>query len=148
MLTESDGGSGMYGLIGKMMAVPGQRDALIAILLEGTARMPGCLSYVVAADPADPDALWVTEVWESEESHKASLSLPSVQEAIARGRPLIAGVGERFITSPVGGTGWSVWRRATHRYGVLGPGAALPAAAVDGIHSLGYLCGREASCHR
>lgn len=95
----------MYGLIGKMMAVPGQRGALIAILLEGTAGMPGCLSYIVAADPADPDALWITEVWESEESHRASLSLPSVQAAIARGRPLIAGFGERFVTSPVGGHG-------------------------------------------
>lgn len=95
----------MYGLIGKMMAVPGQRDALIAILLEGASAMPGCLSYVVAADPADPDALWVTEVWESEESHRASLALPAVQQAITRGRPLIAGFGERFVTAPVGGHG-------------------------------------------
>ena len=98
----------MYGLIGKMMAVPGRRDALIEILLEGTtgeSAMPGCLSYVVAADATDPDALWVTEVWESEESHRGSLSLPSVQQAIARGRPLIAGFGERFVTTPVGGYG-------------------------------------------
>lgn len=41
----------MYGLIGKMTAGPGQRDALAAILLEGTDAMPGCLSYVIAADP-------------------------------------------------------------------------------------------------
>ena len=48
----------MYGLIGKMIAVPGQRDALIAILLEsirGTP-MPGCKSYVVACDPMDANA--------------------------------------------------------------------------------------------
>lgn len=38
----------MYGLIGKMIAVAGQRDALIAVLLEGTGDMPGCRSYVVA----------------------------------------------------------------------------------------------------
>lgn len=95
----------MYGLIGKMMAVPGQRDALLAILLEGSGEMPGCLSYVVAADPADADAIWVTEVWESEASHAASLSLPSVQQAIARGRPLIAGFAERFMTTPLGGHG-------------------------------------------
>ena len=41
----------MYGLIGKIIAVAGQRDALIAILVEGTAAMPGCLSYVVAKTP-------------------------------------------------------------------------------------------------
>ena len=98
----------MYGLIGKMMVVPGQRDALAAILLEGLGGMPGCLSYVVAKDAADADAIWVTEVWDCQDSHRASLSLPAVQAAIARGRPLIAGFGERFETSPVGGHGL-VW---------------------------------------
>lgn len=95
----------MYGLIGKLMATPGQRDALLAILLEGVAGMPGCLSYIVARDPADADALWITEVWESQASHRASLTLPAVQEAIARGRPLIAAFGDMVETEPVGGHG-------------------------------------------
>jgi quinol monooxygenase YgiN len=93
----------MYGLIGKITAVSGQREALISILLEGTADMPGCLSYIIARDTADADAIWVTEVWDSQASHQASLSLPAVQEAIAHGRPLIADFGERFVTEPVGG---------------------------------------------
>jgi quinol monooxygenase YgiN len=95
----------MYGLIGKMLATPGQRDALIAILLEGTSEMPGCLSYIIAKDPTDPNALWITEAWDTQDNHQASLSLPSVQQAIAKGRPLIAGFGERFETEPVGGHG-------------------------------------------
>ena len=95
----------MYGLIGKMTTVAGQRDALIAILLEGTSGMPGCLSYIVACDLADPNAIWITEVWDSKASHDASLSLPGVREAIARGRPLIAGFGDRIETTPVGGQG-------------------------------------------
>ena len=95
----------MYGMIGKITTVAGQRDALIATLLEGTKAMPGCLSYVVAKDTTDANALWVTEVWDSEASHKASLSLPEVQKAIAKGRPMIAGFGERFVTEPVGGQG-------------------------------------------
>ena len=95
----------MYGLIGRMKVVPGQRDALIAILLKGVSGMPGCLSYVVAQDATDADAIWVTEVWDSQDSHRASLSLPSVQQAVARGKPLIAGFGERFETKPVGGHG-------------------------------------------
>ena len=95
----------MYGLIGKMTAVAGQRDALAAILLDGTNAMPGCLSYVIARDPADDDALWITEVWDSQASHKASLSLPSVQAAIAKGRPLIAGFSNRVETVPIGGHG-------------------------------------------
>ena len=67
--------------------------------------MPGCLSYVVAQDPTDADALWVTEVWDSAQSHRASLALPSVRDAIAKGRPLIAGFDQRFETVPVGGHG-------------------------------------------
>ena len=95
----------MYGLIGKIKSMAGQRDALMAILLDGLVDMPGCLSYVVAEDPTDPGAIWVTEVWESREHHQASLTLPSVQQAISQGRPLIAGFGERFETIPVGGHG-------------------------------------------
>ena len=94
-----------YGLIGKMIATPGNRDALIAILLEGTAAMPGCQSYILAADPTDANAIWITEVWDTKASHTASLALPGVRAAIAKGRPLIAGFGERFETVSVGGHG-------------------------------------------
>lgn len=95
----------MFGLIGKMTAVAGGRDALAAILLEGTDSMPGCLSYIIAADSDDADALWITEVWDSRESHESSLSLPEVQAAIAKGRPLIAGFSDRVETAPLGGHG-------------------------------------------
>ena len=95
----------MYGLIGQMKAVPGMRDQLVAILLEGVSGMPGCLSYVIAHDPLDSNSIWITEVWDSQESHRMSLSMPSVQQAIGLGKPLIAGFGERFVTIPVGGHG-------------------------------------------
>lgn len=95
----------MYGLIGKMLAKPGQRDALVSILLEGTGAMPGCRIYLIATDPADTNAIWITEAWDTEEQHQASLQLPQVQAAIAQARPLIEGFGERFITTPVGGIG-------------------------------------------
>jgi quinol monooxygenase YgiN len=67
--------------------------------------MPGCLSYVVSADSADVDALWITEVWDSQASHRASLSLPDVQAAIAKGRPMIAGFASQVETVPIGGYG-------------------------------------------
>ena len=95
----------MHGLIGKIQAMPGQRDALIAILLEGTNAMPGCLSYIVARDPEDADGIWVTEVWDTQASHQASLSLPAVRTAIAKGKPLIAGFSHSQVTVPVGGYG-------------------------------------------
>src|SRR5262245_8337482 len=95
----------MYGLIGKMTAVAGQRDALAEILIGGTGRMAGCLSYIIATDPSDPDGLWITEVWDSQQSHRASLDLAEVKAAIAKGRPLIAGFSNRVETVPLGGHG-------------------------------------------
>ena len=95
----------MYGLIGKMVATPGNREALASIILGGSGSMPGCLSYVVAKDPRDAEALWITEVWDSPESHKASLALPSVREAITKARPLIASFGDSVQSEPIGGHG-------------------------------------------
>lgn len=97
----------MYGLIGSITTTQGQRDAFIEILLEGIADMPGCLSYIVAKDSEDENKIWITEVWDSKGSHKASLSLPMVQEAIAKGRSMIAGFGEQTETEPVGGHGYN-----------------------------------------
>jgi quinol monooxygenase YgiN len=98
-------GDQMYGLIGKMIVVGGKRAELIAVLLEGTTGMPGCLSYVVAEDAEDANAIWITEVWDSKASHDASLSLPAVKQAIAKGKPLIASFSDSFVTKPVGGQG-------------------------------------------
>lgn len=95
----------MHGLIGKMIAAPGQRDTLIAILLESTTAMPGCLSYIIARDAKDANAIWVSEVWDSKDSHAASLTLPQVKAAIAKAKPLIAGFGDYVTTEPVGGVG-------------------------------------------
>jgi quinol monooxygenase YgiN len=95
----------MYGMIGKMTAAPGKRAEVISLLLQAANAMPGCLSYVVAQDPADESAIWITEVWDSKESHDASLSLPEVRKSIAAARPMIAGFSNQTITTPVGGYG-------------------------------------------
>jgi Antibiotic biosynthesis monooxygenase len=58
----------MYGLISQMKAQPGERDGLVALLLESVAELPGCRGYVVALDNADPDGLWITELWEADTS--------------------------------------------------------------------------------
>ena len=93
----------MFGLIGKMRAQPGKRSELMAAIGGSTDSMPGCKSYIIAEDVSDPDAIWITEVWDDEASHKASLQLPEVKAAIAKGRPLIAGFDMHVTTKPVAG---------------------------------------------
>jgi quinol monooxygenase YgiN len=95
----------MFGMISRITAQPGQRDALAALLAPGEGRLPGLLSYIVARDPKDADVLYVTEAWESRAAHSGSLLLAEVQTAMAKGRPLIAKFELIAETEPVGGVG-------------------------------------------
>lgn len=79
----------MFMLHGRLAAKPGRGEELLAVLAEVEDRMPGCRLYLVAVDELDPDGVWVTEVWESEEAHTASLRLDRVQDQIARAMPLL-----------------------------------------------------------
>jgi quinol monooxygenase YgiN len=95
----------VYGLIVKLTVTPGKREEMIQILRESASDMPGCMSYVVARDAGDADTLWVTEVWDSASSHDASLTLPSVRDAIPRAKPLVVGFEKVAATTPVWGAG-------------------------------------------
>ena len=97
-----------FGLHGKLTAQPGQRDALLKILLEAAdlvGSAPGCEIYYVSTSPTEPDAIWVTEVWRSEADHAASLSFPGVRELIVKAKPLILSMSDSARTVPIGGKG-------------------------------------------
>jgi quinol monooxygenase YgiN len=95
----------MHGLIVRLIVAAGKRDEVVRMLRESAADMPGCLSYIVAADSSDEDAIWVTEVWDSVASHDDSLSLPSVKNAIPQVKPLISNFTKIAVTTPVWGVG-------------------------------------------
>jgi quinol monooxygenase YgiN len=72
-----------FGLVGSFTAQPGQRDALVALLLEAASLLetfPDCDLWFVSTAPDDPDAVWVTEVWRNQAAHAASLGDARVQE--------------------------------------------------------------------
>ena len=69
------------------------------------AACPGASATSSPKTPTNADVLWVTEVWTDQAAHRASLQLPSVQAAIAKGRPLIAGFDSRTETKVLGGIG-------------------------------------------
>ena len=97
----------MYGYINAMKTKPGRREEVVAILLEGAEGVgtAGCLQYTVAVDPGDEVTIRVTEVWESEEAHVASLELPATRAAIARAMPLLSGEFDTAATEVRGGLG-------------------------------------------
>lgn len=81
----------MFMLHGRLGAHPGKRDELLLILSEDeqSEPMPGCHLYLIAVDGTDPDGVWITEVWESEDAHTASLQLDRVKAQIARAMPIL-----------------------------------------------------------
>ncbi len=98
----------MYGVFGKFESISGQRDTLLAYLLEaaqGLQEYPTCYLYVVSVDPTDPNGIWVNEVWQSKEDHQASLALEATQKLIVVARPLISNITQRIEVTPVGGKG-------------------------------------------
>jgi quinol monooxygenase YgiN len=74
-------------------------------LLGATGEMPGAISYIMPKDATDVNAVWVTEIWDSEASHAASLTMTAVKDTIARCRPMIVGFEKVAVTSPVGESG-------------------------------------------
>ncbi len=94
----------MYGQINRITAVPGRKDALQRLLLQGMDEMPGCISYIVSEDATDASVLWVVEVWDSERSWKSSLELPVVKDSIREAMPMIAAFDSVATMRPVGCT--------------------------------------------
>ncbi|HEY5061209.1 MAG TPA: antibiotic biosynthesis monooxygenase [Gemmatimonadaceae bacterium] len=90
----------MYGLIVRLTSHDGKRDEMIDVLRESAGDMPGCICYVVAKDANEGRSIWVTEVWDSKESHVASLSLPAVRKAMTLGRELISSFEKIATTEP------------------------------------------------
>jgi quinol monooxygenase YgiN len=97
----------VFGLQGRIVAQPGQADALAALLVESAALLgddDGCLLYVVSRSD-EPDSIWVTEVWADRAAHDASLEDDRVRAIIARARPLVASFADRVELRPLGGKG-------------------------------------------
>ena len=94
-----------FGLTGSIKTNPGQRAAVIAILLDGVERLrdAGCRVYIVGE--GKPDEIVVFEVWVSKQHHDESLQLPEDRESIARAMPMLTGEFSNREVTIVGGLG-------------------------------------------
>lgn len=81
----------MFAITNIIRCQEGMRDNVARIIAEGSAQLPGCRYYALAFHANDPDAILVSEVWDSEEDHAASLSNPRVRAAIGQAGPMLAG---------------------------------------------------------
>ena len=92
-------------------AAPGRGDELARLLLdiahalEGTA---GCRLYAISREVANSDAIWVCELWDSQDAVDASLAALQRGEGAARlaeVRALLGGPPQRTDLQPLGGVG-------------------------------------------
>src|SRR5437588_11163227 len=100
-----------YGCYVEFTTQPGQRDALVEHLLSAAAfieKAAGCELYIINTSPTEPESVWVTEVWRSQEEHDASLTVEGAGELIKKVMPLLAGSPEKIDLLPVGGKGLSI----------------------------------------
>jgi quinol monooxygenase YgiN/mannose-6-phosphate isomerase-like protein (cupin superfamily) len=93
----------------RFTARSGQGDALAERMLgvaEGLRAIAGCELYVINRSIEDPDAIWVTEVWRSQEELDASLETEEAKAAIPEVMALVQEGGfERIDLAPLGGVG-------------------------------------------
>ncbi len=98
------------GRYAKAVAKPGKRDELAQKLLEVAQALreaPGCQLYVINRSPADPDVVWVTELWQSQEHLDAALQSPEARERTPEVLELVRDGGfERIDLQPLGGAGY------------------------------------------
>jgi quinol monooxygenase YgiN len=74
---------------------------MISLLRASAENMSGCLTYLIAEDVSDPNVLWVTEVWDTQASHEASLALPAVKTAMVSAKSLVARFENVAVTVPI-----------------------------------------------
>ncbi len=96
-----------YGLSVTIHVQPGQRDAVVHILMRDVeaSRALGCDLYMVGVSDEKPDVVYVTEVWASRQAHRASLDDPAVKAAIGEAMPMLTGEFHSTEFSVVGGLG-------------------------------------------
>jgi len=87
-----------YGIHSKIKSKAGSSEKLVKILLDASTlaiTAKGCRLYFVSKDKADPESIWVTEVWDNKEDHDNSLKDVSIMALISQAMLLIDGVPEK-----------------------------------------------------
>jgi quinol monooxygenase YgiN len=95
-----------FALINKLTAKPGQRDRVLELLVQSGRLFdenPACILYLVTESRDDESAIWVTDLWTSEEEHAEALRAPALRPFIEETIPLLESMPEQIAVQAVGG---------------------------------------------
>lgn len=92
----------------RFISRPGQREALKDVLMK-TSRIvsgsDGCRLYIINEDTNHEDAIWLTEIWETEEHQVIARSLDGALELATETNMLLAKEPEKVEMEAVAGKG-------------------------------------------
>lgn len=86
----------------------GRGAELIDVLLRTNdivSEADGCRLYIINHDLDNPDHIWVTELWDSQEDHAISLTLDGCKELLAEAMHLLATPPEQIAMNAIAGKG-------------------------------------------
>ncbi|MFE1318326.1 putative quinol monooxygenase [Kitasatospora phosalacinea] len=86
-------GEGTFSVYGRLTALPGRREELVALLLEGLRAggdNSGLLDYSINTVPDDPDTIWLTQLWTDKEAHDTTTRSEPVTAVTRRLPALLA----------------------------------------------------------
>ena len=95
-------------VVARIPAAPGKRDELaqaLQALLDSAEGEPGTLLYLLNADGADEDVLWMYELYASQEALDTHMASPTFQSLGPVIGPFLAGRPELHFGAPLGGKG-------------------------------------------
>jgi quinol monooxygenase YgiN len=93
-----------HGFHATMTAQPGKGDELVEFLLNAPS-LPNvdCVVFLVGRSASNPDIVFVTEGWVSQEAHSRFFATEQAQALVASLQPLLAGESQYIDEIPVGG---------------------------------------------
>jgi quinol monooxygenase YgiN len=93
-----------HGFHAAMTAQPGKGDEVIETLLNAPSLSnEDCVVFLVSRSAGNPDLVYVTEGWTSEQAHSSFFATEPAQALVARLQPLLAGDSQYVDEVPVGG---------------------------------------------
>jgi len=98
----------MYGMVGRLTALSGQRGKFVEILgraAQVVGQLPGCRLYLVNEEAGDEVTIWVYEVWDDKAAHDLSLQDGEVRALINEAMPLMGGAPSGSELRVMGGHG-------------------------------------------
>ena len=92
---------------GKMIGQPGKRDEAIQRLVESIEvlrRTPGCVYYLIGTTD-EPDVIWISELWASQEAKAALATSPETAKVLKELMPLVVSMTDQTVMTVAEGFG-------------------------------------------